>query len=69
MLTWDDFNSEEKQKTVSPPVTKHEIKPEVRTNQVEEKNTAPSTNFISDVSQALDNLDIDAGMKLSLIHI
>ncbi len=68
MLSWDDFNSEETQKT---PVTEP-AKAQVATQQsavvnddavTPAKNPPISTGSINDVSEALDNLDIEKGLE------
>ena len=68
MLSWDDFNSEETQKT---PVAEP-AKAQVAMQQtavvnddavIPEKNPPISTGSINDVSEALDNLDIEKGLE------
>ena len=68
MLSWDDFNSEETQKT---PVAEP-AKAQVTTQQsavvnnaavTPAKNPPISTGSINDVSEALDNLDIEKGLE------
>ncbi len=68
MLSWDDFNSEETQKT---PVAEP-AKAQVATQQsavvnndavTPAKNPPISTGSIDDVSEALDNLDIEKGLE------
>ena len=68
MLSWDDFNSEETQKT---PVAEP-AKAQVATQQsavvnndavTSAKNPPISTGSINDVSEALDNLDIEKGLE------
>ena len=68
MLSWDDFNSEETQKT---PVDEP-AKAQVATQQsavvnndaiTPAKNSPISTGSINDVSEALDNLDIEKGLE------
>ena len=68
MLSWDDFNSEEIQKT---PVAEP-AKTQVTTQQsavvnndavTPAKNLPISTGSINDVSEALDNLDIEKGLE------
>ena len=68
MLSWDDFNSEETQKT---PVAEP-AKAQVVTQQsavvnndaiTPAKNSPISTGSINDVSEALDNLDIEKGLE------
>jgi len=68
MLSWDDFNSEETQKT---PVAEP-AKAQVATQQTAvvnddavtpAKNPPISTGSINDVSEALDNLDIEKGLE------
>ena len=68
MLTWDDFNSEEKQKTPVAEPAKAQVAMQ-QTAVVEEDAvtlaTKPSvsTGSINDVSEALDNLDIEKGLE------
>ena len=68
MLSWDDFNKEETQKT---PVAEP-AKAQVATQQsavvnndavTPAKNPPISTGPINDVSEALDNLDIEKGLE------
>ena len=68
MLSWDDFKSEETQKT---PVAEP-AKAQVATQQsavvnsdvvTPAKNSPISTGSINDVSEALDNLDIEKGLE------
>ena len=68
MLSWDDFNSEETQKT---PVAEP-VKAQVGMQQsavvnddavTPAKNPPISTGSINDVSEALDNLDIEKGLE------
>ena len=62
MLTWDDFNSEEKQATSA--VTEKIVQQEtVQSEPVKETSSTPKSNLISDVSKALESLDVEAGMK------
>tara|TARA_B100000941_G_C28507220_1_gene558101 strand:+ start:2331 stop:3551 length:1221 start_codon:yes stop_codon:yes gene_type:complete len=62
MLTWDDFNSEEKQATSA--VTEKMAQQEtVQSEPVKETSSIPKSNLISDVSKALESLDVEAGMK------
>ncbi len=62
MLTWDDFNSEEKQATSA--VTEKIVQQEtVQSEPVKETSSTPKSNLISDVSEALESLDVEAGMK------
>ena len=62
MLTWDDFNSEEKQATsaVTEKIAQQET---VQSEPVKETSSTPKSNLISDVSKALESLDVEAGMK------
>ena len=62
MLTWDDFNSEEKQATSAMPekIVQQET---VQSEPVKETSSTPKSNLISDVSKALESLDVEAGMK------
>ena len=62
MLTWDDFNSEEKQATsaVTEKIAQQET---VQSEPVKETSSIPKSNLISDVSKALESLDVEAGMK------
>ncbi|MFL2769153.1 MAG: ribonucleotide-diphosphate reductase subunit beta, partial [Gammaproteobacteria bacterium] len=68
MLSWDDFNSEETQKT---PVAEP-VKAQVGMQQsavvnddalTPAKNPPTSTGSINDVSEALENLDIEKGLE------
>ena len=68
MLSWDDFNSEETQKT---PIAEP-AKAQVTTQQsavvnddavTPAKNPPISTGSINDVAEALDNLDIEKGLE------
>ena len=65
MLSWDDFNKEENQN--APVVESAKLQPEVVESAAPE-TTPMASNPISssstkDVSEALDNLDIEAGLK------
>ncbi|MFL2733246.1 MAG: ribonucleotide-diphosphate reductase subunit beta [Gammaproteobacteria bacterium] len=65
MLSWDDFNKEENQN--APVVESAKLQPEV-VESVAPETTPMASNPISssstkDVSEALDNLDIEAGLK------
>ena len=65
MLSWDDFNKEENQN--APVVESAKLQPEVAESAAPE-TTPMASNPISssstkDVSEALDNLDIEAGLK------
>ena len=62
MLTWDDFNSEEKQATSAMP-EKMAQQETVQSEPVKETSSTPKSNLISDVSEALESLDVEAGMK------
>tara|TARA_B100000945_G_scaffold129013_1_gene102852 strand:- start:1330 stop:2574 length:1245 start_codon:yes stop_codon:yes gene_type:complete len=62
MLTWDDFNSEEKQATSAMP-EKMAQQETVQSEPVKETSSTPKSNLISDVSKALESLDVEAGMK------
>ena len=62
MLTWDDFNSEEKQATSAMP-EKMAQQETVQSEPVKETSSIPKSNLISDVSKALESLDVEAGMK------
>ena len=62
MLTWDDFNSEEKQTTSAMP-EKMAQQETVQSEPVKETSSTPKSNLISDVSKALESLDVEAGMK------
>ena len=65
MLSWDDFNKEENQN--APVVESAKLQPEVvETAAPETKPMASnpiSSSSTKDVSEALDNLDIEAGLK------
>ena len=68
MLSWDDFNSEETQKTpVAEPATAQVAMQQtavVNDDAVTPaKNPPISTGSINDVSEALDNLDIEKGLE------
>ena len=68
MLSWDDFNSEETQKTpVAEPAKAHVAMQQtavVNDDAVTPaKNPPISTGSINDVSEALDNLDIEKGLE------
>ena len=68
MLSWDDFNSEETQKTpVAEPAKAQEATQQsavVNNDAVTPaKNPPISTGSINDVSEALDNLDIEKGLE------
>ena len=68
MLSWDDFNSEETQKTPVAEPAKAQVATQqsavVNNNAVTpEKNPPISTGSIDDVSEALDNLDIEKGLE------
>ncbi len=65
MLTWDDFNSEERKAAPATSTTAEKIaqsEPEV-VQPTKETSSMPKSNLISDVSEALESLDVDAGMK------
>ena len=68
MLSWDDFNSEETQKTPVAEPAKAEVVMQ-QTAVVNDdavtpaKNPPISTGSINDVSEALDNLDIEKGLE------
>ena len=65
MLTWDDFNSEERKAAPATSTTTEKIaqsEPEV-VQPTKETSSMPKSNLISDVSEALESLDVDAGMK------
>ena len=65
MLTWDDFNSEERKAAPATSTTTEKIvqsEPDV-VQSAKETSSMPKSNLISDVSEALESLDIDAGMK------
>ena len=68
MLSWDDFNSEETQKTPVAEPTKAQVAMQqsavVNDDAVTSaKNLPISTGSINDVSEALDNLDIEKGLE------
>ena len=68
MLSWDDFNSEETQKTPVAEPAKAQVATQqsavVNNNVVTPaKNPPISTGSINDVSEALDNLDIEKGLE------
>jgi len=68
MLSWDDFNSEETQKTPVAEPAKAQVamqKTAVVNDDavIPEKNPPISTGSINDVSEALDNLDIEKGLE------
>ncbi len=68
MLTWDDFNSEETQKTpVSEPVKVEAAMQQstvVKDDAITPSSKPPvSTGSINDVSEALENLDIEKGLE------
>ena len=68
MLSWDDFNSEETQKTPVAEPAKAQVAMQ-QTAVVNDdavtpaKNPQISTGSINDVSEALDNLDIEKGLE------
>ena len=68
MLSWDDFNSEEMQKTPLAEPAKAQVTTQ-QTAVVNDdavtpaKNPPISTGSINDVSEALDNLDIEKGLE------
>ena len=68
MLSWDDFNSEETQKTPVAEPAKAQVAMQ-QTAVVSDdavtpaKNPPISTGSINDVSEALDNLDIEKGLE------
>ena len=68
MLSWDDFNSEETQKTPVAEPAKAQVAMQ-QTAVVNDdavtpaKNPPISTGSINDVSEALDNLDIEKGLE------
>ena len=68
MLSWDDFNSEETQKTPVAEPAKAQVAMQ-QTAVVNDdavtpaKNPSLSTGSINDVSEALDNLDIEKGLE------
>ena len=68
MLSWDDFNSEETQKTPVAEPAKAQVAMQqtavVNDDAVTPAKNAPiSTGSINDVSEALDNLDIEKGLE------
>jgi len=68
MLTWDDFNSEETRKTSVAEPSKAEVAMQqtavVKDDAVTLESKPPvSTGSINDVSEALDNLDIEKGLE------
>ncbi len=68
MLSWDDFNSEETQKTPVAEPAKAQVAMQqtavVNDDAVTPAKTPPiSTGSINDVSEALDNLDIEKGLE------
>ena len=68
MLSWDDFNSEETQKTPVAEPAKAQVTTQhsaVVSNDAvtPAKNPPISTGSINDVSEALDNLDIEKGLE------
>ena len=68
MLSWDDFNSEETQKTPVAEPAKAQVAMQhsaaVNDDAVTPaKNPPISTSSINDVSEALDNLDIEKGLE------
>ena len=68
MLSWDDFNSEETQKTPVADPAKAQVTMQqtavVNDDAVTPAKTPPiSTGSINDVSEALDNLDIEKGLE------
>ena len=68
MLSWDDFNSEETQKTQVAEPAKAQVATQqsavVNNDAVTSAKTPPiSTGSINDVSEALDNLDIEKGLE------
>ena len=68
MLSWDDFNSEETQKTPVAEPAKAQVATQqsavVNNDAVTSAKTPPiSTDSINDVSEALDNLDIEKGLE------
>ena len=68
MLSWDDFNSEETQKTpvAEPAKAQVEMQQTAVVNDdavTPAKNPPISTGSINDVSEALDNLDIEKGLE------
>ena len=68
MLSWDDFNSEETQKTpvAEPAKAQVAMQQSAAVNDdavTPAKNPPKSTGSINDVSEALDNLDIEKGLE------
>ena len=66
MLSWDDFNSEETQKTPAAEPAQAAIPQTAVVNNdavTPAKNPPISTGSINDVSEALDNLDIEKGLE------
>ncbi len=68
MLSWDDFNSEETQKTPEVEPAKAQVAMQqsavVNDDAVTPAKELPiSTGSINDVSEALDNLDIEKGLE------
>jgi ribonucleoside-diphosphate reductase beta chain len=68
MLSWDDFNSEETQKTpvIEPAKAQVAMQQSAVVNEdavTPAKNPPISTGSINDVAEALDNLDIDKGLE------
>ena len=68
MLSWDDFNSEETQKTPVAEPAKAQVAMQqsavVKEDAVTPEKSPPvSTGSINDVSEALDNLDIEKGLE------
>ena len=68
MLSWDDFNSEETQKTpvAEPAKAQVAMQQSAAVNDdavTPAKNPPKSTGSINDISEALDNLDIEKGLE------
>ena len=68
MLSWDDFNSEETQKTsIAEPAKAQAAMQETAVAKNDAGAPAPnapiSTGSINDVTEALDNLDIEKGLE------
>jgi ribonucleoside-diphosphate reductase beta chain len=68
MLSWDDFNSEETQKTpvIEPAKAQVAMQQSAVVNEdavTPAKNPPISTGSINDVAEALDNLDIEKGLE------
>ena len=68
MLSWDDFNSEETQKTPVAEPAKAQVAMQQSTVENDDavtpaKNPPISSGSINDVSEALDNLDIEKGLE------